>query len=114
VREVWPSLSFTNIWRFKTSNSRPIDLLREELTQVSKSFELERVSSGIQKEHRRLLANLAFKSGVRFDDKFHASRLNPCGELLPLVPLEHDTEVGDRHFVAVDGIAIEPSLSPRR
>jgi len=77
------------------------------LSQVGEGLELECVTCGIQKEHGRLLTNLAFKAGVGLDDEVHASSANPLGKLLPLLLREHDAEVRNGHIMTIHGVAIK-------
>ena len=79
--------------------------MREQLIEICERLELQRISSRVEKKHRRLLAHLALKPSVRFDHERHPSRTNALSHLLPRILCEHDTEVRNRHLVAIHRIA---------
>ena len=49
-------------------------VLREQLGRVGHRLEFERIAGGIEQEHRRLLARLAFEADRRRDHEFDAGR----------------------------------------
>src|SRR5438270_188952 len=59
----------------------------------------------VEHEHRRLLARLAREAHRRWNDELHVRVSQPVGEPFPGLLVEHDPEVRDRHFLAVDRIA---------
>ena len=44
-------------------------LFREQAAHILEGLELERVATGIEKKHRRLLADLTFKTDMRLNNK---------------------------------------------
>ena len=77
-------------------------LLREQILNMLKRFELDGVARRVEEEHSRLFARFAFEADVRFDDEFGIGGGETRGELVPLLHGEHNAEVTARNIVAVD------------
>jgi hypothetical protein len=81
-------------------------LLCEELADVGKRLEFKCIACGIEKEHGRLLADLALEANVGFDDERDARAAQAIGERLPGLHRKHDAEVRNGNVVAVDGVVM--------
>ena len=67
-------------------------------------LELQRIPRRVQKEHRRLLADLALEPRVRFDDKRHARSLYARSKLVPRLRRQHHTEVRHGNIMSINRI----------
>ena len=77
-------------------------LLREQILNMFKRLELNRVARWVKEEHSGLLARFAFEADMRFDDEFGFGGGEARGEVVPLLHREHDAEVAAGDVVAVD------------
>lgn len=77
------------------------NVLREHLRKILERLELERIAAGIEKEHRRLLADLALEAHVRLNDEVDAGRDELLREGVPLRHGEYHAEMAHRHLIAV-------------
>ncbi len=59
--------------------------LRKHLTEICKSFKLQRIACRVEEEHRRLLAYLTFKARIRLDDELYSCKAHALREFLPLL-----------------------------
>ena len=80
-------------------------VLREQVRGVGHRLELERVAGGIEQEHRRLLAGLAFEADGGLDHELDVRSTEAIRKRLPFVHRQHQPEVRHRHVLTVDGIA---------
>src|SRR5215469_5705611 len=88
-------------------------LSREQLAaDVAEGLEFQGVAGRIENEERRLLTRGVGEARVRLNHPLDLMPLQPLGEPLPLVRLEHHSEMRDRYAVAVDRIEVrcEPAL----
>ena len=86
-------------------------LLGEQLGDVAKRLELQRIAAGVLKKHRCLLTHLPDKANAGFDAKQRAGSAQVCCELVPLLPLQHHAEMRHRHVVPIHRV-IERLASP--
>lgn len=88
--------------------------LRKELADIGERLELKRIPRRIEKEHRRLLAHLAFKADVWLDHKLNASTSKPLSQRLPSLHWEYHAEVRDRNIVSIDSIMVSLTVRGAR
>src|SRR5262249_37334992 len=69
---------------------------------MAERLELERVATGVEKEHRGLLARLSGEASARLDHEWNAGGAHTPGQSLELVPRENRPEVRHGHGDAVD------------
>ena len=82
-----------------------VPLFCEELIlNVLEGFDLDRVATGIQEEHRALLAGLAFESHVGLDDEGNLRVAQFFCKDVEVEKIENSAEVRYRHTVAVHDI----------
>ncbi len=56
-----------------------LELFRKELADIGECLELKCIARRVQKEHRRLFANLPLEADIGFNDEGNASSLQPLG-----------------------------------
>lgn len=83
----------------------------EELGGISEGLKLQGISGGVEEEHRPLLTRLALESQVGLDDEVGARDGEPLGEVVKPVDLQDQTQVGNRHIMAVNRISARNSGS---
>src|SRR5207253_11308954 len=83
----------------------------EQLSRIAESLELERIAGWIEKEHRRLLADLPPEADMRIDPEAHAGRLQAIRKRMPIGPFQHDPEMRNRHIMTIDGVGRARSAS---
>jgi hypothetical protein len=83
-----------------------LELLCEELGDVSECFELERIACGVEEEHSCLLSHLAFEANLGFHDERDAGATEAIRQRLPGFHWKDDAEVGNGNVMAVDGILV--------
>ena len=76
------------------------------MAYVGEGFELQGVAGWIEEEHGRLLADLATKADMGFDDEVDAGGAETVGEVLPVLHGKDNTKVRDGDVVSIDGIVV--------
>ena len=71
---------------------------------ILEALELQRISTGVQKEHSRLLTRFTFEPDIGFDDEVGAVFAQNFGEAVPILPRQHSAEMADRHIFPVHNI----------
>ena len=78
---------------------------------ILEALELQRISTGVQKEHSRLLTRFTFEPDIGFDDEVGAVFAQNFGEAVPILPRQHSAEMADRdifpvHACCAHGVAV--------
>src|SRR3990172_5675915 len=73
----------------------------KDLVHVGEGLEFQRIAARVEKEHRRLLADLAPEADVRLDDELYTRPAQALGEFPPPIHTQDHAEVRHRHIVAV-------------
>ena len=71
---------------------------------ILKRLEFDRIPTGIQEKHRRLLARLTLETNVRFNYEMDIRRLQSLRKTSPGIEVQYGAEVRHRNVVIVDDI----------
>ena len=74
---------------------------KQLLLDVLESFEFQRISSGIEKEHGRLLPRLSLEPNVRFNDKVDTSIPKSARQVFPLRHPQHYSTMRNWYAVPI-------------
>lgn len=99
----------SRFWNMGSQHAVHVTLPREQLPQIFKGLELQRIPRRIKKEHRRLFPSLPFEPRIRLDDEAHPRRRHALRQLLPLLLVQHHSKVRYGYIMPVHRIAV-----PRR
>lgn len=86
----------------------------ENLSGISKRFQLDRIAAGVIEEHCCLLADLAPKADLRRDAKCDSALLKRICFIVPPIPLQDRSEVADRNVLSIHGIRAGELLAWRK
>ncbi len=75
---------------------------RKQIPQIFEGLELECVSGRIEKKHGGLFAWFSQESNVGSNDELSVFLSQTLGELLPDIPFQDDSEMGNRDTMAID------------
>ena len=78
---------------------------------VPETLEFERIPRWVKKEQGTLLPRLTLETDVRLDNKMLNNLLQPGGERLPVLKLEHDTAMRYRHTLPIYRVGDTSDLS---
>ena len=78
----------------------------KKLTDIGERFELKRISSRIEEEHRSLFAHLTLEPNIGFNHKVNPGSSQPIRKRLPIVHRQHDAEVRNWNIVAIHRIVV--------